>query len=155
MLVALLAPILFKIGWLSAVIDAIVYGKYKYYDFQIDSLGIFLKHVYLETFIYEYLFAITVIFLPFQLLKDYYLNNKSPLSFFKKTLLLSCITAISIIIVGTFSNIWDVPWYNNFRYVAFSLFFGIIFSTIHYLVIDRYVENKDKVKSLDKNIINL
>ncbi len=142
MLVGLLAPIIFKIGWLPAVIDAIIYGKYKYYDFQIDSFGIFLKHVYFETFIYEYLFAIIVIFLPFQLLKDYYLNNKSPLSFFKKILLLSCLMALSIIIVGTFSNIWDVPWYNNFRYVAFSLLFGSIFTTILYLVIDRHVENK-------------
>ncbi|MDF2517656.1 MAG: hypothetical protein K0R59_2952 [Sphingobacterium sp.] len=141
-LVGLLAPIMFKIGWLSAVIDAIFYSKYKYYDFQIDSLGVFLRHVYLETFVYEYLFAIIVIFLPFQLLKDYYLKNRMPLNFFRKILLLSCIVAISIIIVGTFSNIWDIPWYNNFKYILFSLLFGIIFTTILYLVIDRFDERK-------------
>lgn len=40
MLVGLLALIIFKIGWLPAVIDAIIYGKYKYYDFKIDFFGL-------------------------------------------------------------------------------------------------------------------
>ncbi|RKE55990.1 hypothetical protein [Sphingobacterium detergens] len=139
LLVAMLAPIFFKIGWIPVVFDAVFYNKYKYYDFQIDSLGVFLKHVYLETFIYEYLFAIIIIFLPFQLIKDY-LDRKSSVSFFRKMMLLSCIVAVAILLVGTFSNIWWIPWYENFKYLVFSLGFGVLFSSILDVVIDRHIE---------------
>lgn len=148
-MVGLLAPIYFNIRWLPNVYDAIFNGVYHYYDFQIKSLNEFLYHVYGTLYLAEYAFSVIMVLLPFQLIKDYFFKKKNKLSFFGKWGILAGIMVSWILILGTFSNIWWTPWYYNFIYLAFSLGFGLVFTTLLYFMVDRYVE-KNKQSTNNK-----
>jgi hypothetical protein len=144
----LLVPIFLNIRWFPNVYDAVFNGVYRYYDFQIKSLDEFLYHVYGSSYLFEYAFSVIMVLLPFQLIKDYFLKKKGKLSFFGKWGILSAIIVSWILIWGSVSNIWTSPWYHNFIYLAFPLGFGLVFTTLLYFMVDRYVE---KNKQLTKN----
>jgi len=143
LVVGLLAPIFFKIRWLPNVYDALFKGVYKYYDFQIDSLNEFLYHVYGDSYFIDYILSILLFMLPFQATKDYYLSRKKARpAFLRKWLTLTAILFGWIIFWGCFSNIWAYPYYYNLIYLVYALSFGLIFITLLYFTVDRYVEKK-------------
>lgn len=83
-----------------------------------------------------------LVFLPFQLIKDHYLKNGKKMWFIKKALLLASLLSIVIILFGSFSNIWQTPWYENLVYLAFALGFGVFFALLLYFLTDRHEERK-------------
>lgn len=140
LIVGIFIPIILKIRWLPNIFEAVFFGKYNYYDFEINSLGEFLKEVYVRDFFLEYSLSIILILLPFQLIKDnYFLKNKR-LSFFRKFQILTGILIVWIIILGSFSNVWMTPWWYNFTYLVFAVFFSLVFTTLLYFLVDRYME---------------
>ena len=141
--IALLIPIVLLIRWIPNVFNALLFGQYKYYDFRINTLGKFLSTVYDGYFI-MWIISLLFIFFPFQLIKDFYIEKKGrPLSFIKKTSVLSSIVVAIILFFGSFSNIWMLPWYNNLIYLVFAYGFGLLFTTLLYFTIDKYVEKSD------------
>ena len=86
--------------------------------------------------------SLLFIFLPFQLIKDYYFKKNVSLSFLKKTGILTIIVSLVIIVFGLFSNIWQITWYENFWYLVYAFGFALIFTALLYLMIDRYVEKR-------------
>ncbi|MCL7986760.1 hypothetical protein M8998_02280 [Sphingobacterium sp. lm-10] len=81
-----------------------------------------------------------MILLPFQLVKDHYTGMGKSLSFGKKVFALSLLISILICLFGSFSNIWTIPWYYNFIYIVYAFGFGLLFTTLLYVMVDRYVE---------------
>ncbi len=136
----LLMPVILNIRWLPNVYDAVFNGVYRYYDFQIKSFGEFLYHVYGSSYLIEYALSTILVLVPFQLIKDYFFKRKGKLSFLNKWGILTGIMVSWILICGSFSNIWWVPWYHNFIYLAFSVGFGLVFTTPLYFLVDRYTE---------------
>lgn len=78
--------------------------------------------------------------LPFQLIKDHYYKIGKRLSFYKKILLFSLIVGCLIIFWGLFSNIWIYPIYHNLIYLVYAFGSGVIFGSLLYFSVDRYVE---------------
>lgn len=81
-----------------------------------------------------YFIHLFVLFLPFQLIKDYYFNTKNiKLSFLKKWGILTSI------MIG-----WMILWvpirieYSMF--LIFAISFGLFFTVLLYVAIDRYTE---------------
>src|SRR5690606_27534987 len=97
---SLLTPIAVSFRWLPNVVEAIFYQRYIYYDFQITSLGEFLCEVYCRLFLPTSVAALVIIFIPFQVIKDYCIRRGWALTFFKKVGLLSGITLVPIVIYG-------------------------------------------------------
>lgn len=126
------------IRWLPNLIDAVFYQKYVYYNFKINSLSEFILIVYGDSYIIMSLIAMIFIFLPFQLIKDYYYKKGVFLNLFQRIGILTGIFIILILIFGAFNNIWVAPWYKNILYLAFAIGFGTLFSIILYFTIDRY-----------------
>ena len=89
LVVGILVPFLLKITWLPNVYDAVFYREYKYYDFEFNSLGDFLKEIYWNSFLLDYFLGLLFILLPFQLIKDHYNRKNKPLSFFSQFVLLA------------------------------------------------------------------
>ncbi len=136
LVVGIFVPFLLKIRWLPNVYDAVFYREYKYYDFEFNSLSEFLKEIYWNGFLLEYFLGLLFILLPFQLIKDHYKRKNKPLSFFSKFRVLAGIVISWVIIFGLFSNIWTIPWWHNFIYVAFALFFSLVITTLLYILVD-------------------
>ena len=131
-------PIAFKVRWLPNVFDAIFYGDYVYYDFNISSLSEFLNTVYGTGYFVLSLLSIIFILAPFQLIKDYYFRKGIALSFIKRTSILTSIVLSIILCAGLFLNVWAIPWYDNYIYLVFALGFAVFFTTLLYFLIDRY-----------------
>lgn len=140
LIVGIFIPIVLKIRWLPNLFEAVFYGKYNYYDFQINSLGEFLKEVYVRGFWLEYVLGIILILLPFQLIKDNFHRKNKSLRFFRKVQILFGILIGWIIVLGTFSNIWIIPWWYNFVYLVYAVIFSLIFTSLLYFLVDRYAE---------------
>lgn len=140
LLIGLLLPIVLKIRWLPNVYDALFKGIYKYYDFRIGSLQEFLYHVYGDSYFVDYVLFLIMFLLPFQLIKDHYFKIGKRLSFYKKILLFSLIVCSVIVLWGLFSNIWRYPIHHNLIYLVYALGSGIIFGSLLYFSVDRYVE---------------
>lgn len=105
---SLLSPIIFSIPWLPNILEAILYRKYNYYDFHITSLSEFFVTVYEETFLGAAIFSFVLIFVPFQLIKDYAYKKGKNFSFLEKIGILSGIMALWILVFGLFTNIWTI-----------------------------------------------
>ncbi|ATL43526.1 hypothetical protein DSC47_10755 [Elizabethkingia miricola] len=140
LLIGLLIPLFLKLRWISNVYDAVVYEKYKYYDFQINSLNEFLYNVIGKSYLFDYILGVILILFPFQIIKDRLIYKGKKISFLQKVLLLSGIVMFEILVVGSFSNIWQTPWWSNLVYFIFSLTFGLLFTTLLYFTLDRYIE---------------
>ena len=140
LIIALFIPFLLKIRWLPNVCNALFKKEYKYYDFDIKTLSEFLYHVYGENYIGSYLISLIGFLIPFQIIKDILYKSKGKISFLHKIFIVTILLCIEIIIIGTFVNIWTIPWWHNFMYLLISIVFGIIITTITYFFIDRYVE---------------
>ncbi len=133
-LIGLLLPIALSIRWFPHVYNAFFKGIYKYYDFRIESLGEFLYHVYGRTYFIEYFVHLFVLFLPFQLIKDYYFNTKKiRLSFLKKWGVLTSILLVWMLL-------WVPLRLEYWRFFVFAIGFGLVFTALLYFTIDRYVE---------------
>ena len=119
-----------------------------WYNFQINPLeqfgsiqGIIINDFFRQPlyFIMSFIFLLFVL-LPFQLIKDDKLNKNKKKSLVVKSLILSCILCVLIILFGTFSNIWWIPWYKNFLYVGFALFLGFFIAILLHFLVDIYEE---------------
>ncbi len=117
-------------------------GNYRYYDSYIHSFSEYIYVVVLRPMVYPLIpmFFLLTVLLPFQLIKDHYYKIGKRLPYYKKILLFSFIVGCLIMFWGLFSNIWIFPYYQNLIYIVYAFGFGIIFSTLLYLLIDRYVE---------------
>ncbi len=138
LIASLIAPIVFLVRWTPNVINAILYGEYEYYDFEISSTGELLSKIYGKGYFGLSLISLIIIFLPFQLIKNYYAKEEKPLSFINRSIALASILLLLILLFGTFSNIWAIPWYHNFIYIAYAIGFGLLFTTLLHFLIDRY-----------------
>jgi len=140
LIIGLLSPIFLKIVWLPEVYNALFKNEYKYYSFRIETLSEFLYHIYGENYILIYLLNLIVILLPFQLIKDYYFKMDKLIVFSKKVVIFFILFSSIVILFGCFSNIWFIPIWKNIYYILFGLFYSFIFSSLLYIVIDRYLE---------------
>ena|SRR5690606_25426128 len=120
----------------------IVNGQYRYYDAYYEKLTDYIYVTVIHSIGYPIMpiFVLIFIFLPFQLLKDYYSKQRKRLSILKKILILSILVLGLIVLFGTFSNIWTLPIYKNLIYLVYSLAFGGFFAWLLYALIDRYEE---------------
>lgn len=141
-LVSLLIPILFSVRWFPAIYKGIFYGEYEYYDFQVNTFGELLGYIYGGVgYFFGAILGYIAIILPFQIIKESRYNKGKVNSFKFKWVIISLIVLLWILIFGTFSNIWMVPWWHNLIYIGFSFGFGLICNTVLYLGVDRYVEH--------------
>lgn len=133
----LLSPIVSLMRWLPNVMDATLYGKYKYYDFHITSLREFLGVVYGNFYIYM-IISLIFLFIPCQLIKDFCYRKGYHLNFLKRTGILFGVIFFWIVVTGIISFAITTPWYDNCIFVVCiggaSLFYGTI---LHFMV-DRY-----------------
>ena len=141
-IVALLSPVFFLIKWLPNIFNAVFYQRYVYYDFRITSLSEYLLAIYRDSYLPISLLSLIFIFIPFQIVKDFYQRKGQKLIFLKKVGLLSFLTVVLILGLGVFTNIWVSPWYNNLLYLLFALFFGALFTVILHLLVDRFEDRK-------------
>jgi len=120
----------------------ILTGHYRYYDAYYEKLTDYIYVTVIHAMGYPVMpiFVLFCVFLPFQLTKDYYSEQKKKLSIYKKILILSTLTVGLIILFGSFSNVWVVPLYRNLLYLVYSLVFGGFFAGLFYILIDRYEE---------------
>lgn len=63
------------------------------------------------------------------------------MSFVQKWLGITVLILGTVLLFGTFNNIWMFPWWHNLIYTVFSFGFGLICNTVLYLGVDRYVEH--------------
>lgn len=136
------APIILSFRWLPNVYDALIHQKYRYYYYQIETLGDFLYLVYGKNYVLNFVILLIFIFLPLQLIKDSYFKNGRyhMLTFFRKWIILTAIVLGWIVFFGTFSNIWWTPpdLYKNLIYIVFAGGFSIIFTTFFHFTLDRF-----------------
>lgn len=132
--IGLILPIVLKIRWLPDLYNAIFKGIYKYYDLNIESLREFLFYLYFDSFVFEYFILLLFVLLPFQLIKDINFNKKKKrLSFLKKVVVLSLIFVVCMLLF--------IPLKTEYLiYYIFSLGYGLFFTSLLYLLIDRYEE---------------
>ena len=139
-LAAGLTPIVIKASWLPNVFNAFFSQEYKYFDYRIDSLGEMLYNVYGREYIPILILSLLLVFLPLQLLKDYYRKEGKykMLTFLKKWILLTSIVLGLILLMGTFTNIWTLPLYRNLLYILYAAGFSLVFTTFFHYLLDRY-----------------
>lgn len=142
LLASLAAPLIFFIKRIPDIYVAIVSKQYKYQDYQITSLKDYLHAVFEGFYLWLSLLSLILIFVPFQLIKDYCYKKKRALTFLQKVSLLTLIMAIWLIAWGLVGNIWFYPVYYNLIYIGFSIFFGLLFAAFFYLTVDKYAEIK-------------
>src|SRR5690606_267140 len=120
----------------------IITGNYQYSDSYYEKLTDYIDVIIIRSPAYPVIPIIVLIFifLPFQLLKDYYLGQKKSLSFFKKVLILSAIALVWLVILFSAANLLILPLYKNMIYLAYALPFGVFFAWLLYALIDRYEE---------------
>jgi len=147
LIACLIAPALFYIKTTSGDYGTVHYKGGRYFDYKISSLNDYLIALWGFYYLRFSFFSLVLIFIPFQFIKDYHYRNIQPLTFFKKVLILSAIVMGWMFLWGIFSNIWIHPYYYNLLYLAFSIFFGLFFTSFFYVTIDRYVENESGLKS--------
>ena len=142
-LASFLIPVLLSVRWFPSIYKGVFHGVYEYYDVQVDTFGELLMNIYggANYFLGAVLGGL-IILLPFQLIKNGYYRSGKHLSFTKKWMILSSIFLGLIILFGTFSNIWWIPYWKNIYYILFSLGFGLIIAGLLYLCVDRYVERQ-------------
>ncbi len=108
--------------------------------FKIKNDSTFFFGTFLE---YERIMAATTFFiLPFSflifiLLPYNLLIARREFTLLTKIGVFEIILIIFICILGTFSNIWMIPYWKNFIYVLTSLIYSTIFSTLIHLFVDR------------------
>lgn len=137
---SLIAPLVFLIRWMPNVLNGVFYGEYEYYDFEISSLGELLHHIYGKGYFGLSFISLVIIFLPFQLIRNHYAKIEEPLSFIKRWIILASILLLLIVLFGTFSNIWAIPWYHNFIYIVYAIGFGLFFTALLHFLIDMHEE---------------
>lgn len=99
------------------------------------------KFLHNQVYLIPYFFVLLFVFLPFQLIKDFYQKNGKRISLFKKFLILFIITTALIVLFSTFVyGMILFPWWKNSVYLLFALSFTAFFSIFLYLTIDRYIE---------------
>ncbi|MDM1551655.1 hypothetical protein [Empedobacter falsenii] len=142
------AFILFPLLLISKDLENILKGNYQYYDSYYNSLNEYL-YVLLHAQVYPFssFLFLSFILIPFQLIKDYYYKKRKTLIFLKKVVCFFLILIVFTLILGTFSNIWLVPWWHNLIYIFYSFLVALLFTTILYLLIDRWTE----IKKLQQN----
>ncbi len=120
----------------------IIEGNYKYYDSYIDSFSEYVYIAVLRPMAYPLvpIFFLLLVLLPFQLIKDHYYKIGKTLPYYKKILLFSLIVGSLIIFWGLFSNIWVYPYYHNLIYLVYAFGSGVIYGSLLYFLVDRYVE---------------
>jgi len=74
-----------------------------------------------------------IVLLPYNII---ILRIKS-LSFIKKILLFELIMVIDLCLIGMFSNVWAIPYWKNAYYLISFFFFGLLFSGIIHLFVDK------------------
>lgn len=144
LLAAFLAPFILLFGSFRDLFNAVFYQRYKYHDFQIDSLKEYLYVVYGQMYIPFFILSLILFFLPFQLLKNYYRKEGKykMLTFFRKWILLTLIILCWIIFWGMFTNIWGFPLYKNLIYIPFAAVNSLVFTTFFHFTLDRYEDRK-------------
>lgn len=133
-LVALIAPI----RWWPNIYNGVVYGKYEYYDFHIETLGELLYQIYGQGYGFVYIFSLILVLLPFQIIKSaYYSKNNGALKLWKKCLILFGIMSVS------FAFLFRPPMTEmreRIELFAILLALAALLAMILYFCIDRYVE---------------
>ena len=117
-------------------------GNYRNYDTVYDTPLEYIKHAIFHPMAYPFVPILFLLFilLPFQFIKDTYQKKGQKFSFLKKTGLLTVIICALVIFIGTFSNIWKIPWYENFMYIVYITGFSLITETVLYFTVDIYNE---------------
>ncbi|MDV3875791.1 hypothetical protein CMU01_07050 [Elizabethkingia anophelis] len=120
----------------------IIKGDYKYFDTTYTNINEYLK-ITIFTFgnLMISILSLILVFLPFQMTKDYFYNKGKKLSFIKKWLVI-----LGLIIL------WSLIWRGSLIFnvlsigimVVISLFFNILF----YFIIDKYVEKSTNNNTL-------
>jgi len=123
--------------------DNIVKGDYQYQDELYPNLkeyilGLLYRLVYPIISVFFLLFVL----IPFQIIKDYIRNKNRVISIFGKALIFFGIVLCFFIIVGSFTNIWLSPWWENYVYLLAATVLSVVFTPILYFMIDKYVEGK-------------
>ncbi|WP_164122787.1 hypothetical protein [Sphingobacterium sp. xlx-130] len=134
LVVALIAPV----RWWPNIYNGVVYGKYEYYDFHIETLGEQLYQIYGQTYGFVYIFSLILVLLPFQIIKSYcYNKNNRALKLWKKCLILFGIMSV------VFAFLFRPPMTEmreRLELFAILLALGTLFALILYFCVDRYVE---------------
>lgn len=134
---ALVVPFLLMLQHLPAIYVGLVYGKYKYYDFEITSLSEYLSRLFdLTFFVISYVLSLVFILLPFQLIKNrYYRKRGKPLVLWKKMLILIGIVTFAMALGNR------APIYSALGiFLGYGLGLGIPLAWLAERFIDRYVE---------------
>ncbi|WP_164112204.1 MULTISPECIES: hypothetical protein [Sphingobacterium] len=144
LVVALIAPV----RWWPNIYNGVVYGKYEYYDFHIETLGELLYQIYGQTYGFVYIFSLILVLLPFQIIKSYcYNKNNRALKLWKKCLILFGIMSV------VFAFLFRPPMTEmreRLELFAILLALGTLFALILYFCVDRYVE-RSPVKQENDN----
>lgn len=137
LVITLFGPFILSARKIDNLFNAIFYHRYEYNDYSYTSFTDFLCALYCNIYLI-WVVLLLLIFLPFQLIKNYYSHKGKKLSFMKRIGLLTLIVIGLICFIGTFNNIWSTPWYYNFKFIGFALGFSVVFTTLFHLLIDRY-----------------
>src|SRR5690606_3121954 len=128
------------IRWWPNLYEGLFHSVYEYDDFRVQNFWELIDYVYGG---WNYLLGAVIggvmILFPFQVLKDSRYKKGRSLSFKGKWMILSGIVLGWILILGTFSNIWAIPWWYNLVYPIFALVVGLVFNTILYFWIDLHM----------------
>lgn len=138
-MVILLAPFIITARYWPNVFNAIFYNDYVFgrYPYHYTSLKEFLCAVYCE--IYPILVVLLfLIFLPFQLIKNYCYKKGRKLSFMEKIGLMALIVIGIVCFFGTFTNLWLNPLHHNVIYIGIALGIAVVFTPIFHFLVDRY-----------------
>lgn len=125
--------------------------RIKYWiDFQINPMEQYnsLYKILIYEFVGKQLYYILsfsfllLALLPYQLIKDNRLRKGKKDSILHKGLIFTGILCALVVLLGSFSNIWMIPWYKNFLYILFMLFPGFFFAGMLYFLVDKHEERK-------------
>lgn len=113
--------------------------RYQPDEFQIGLLIEYFYDHHWDTSIRMAVLSLMLIFLPFQLIKSFYLSSeKKPISFIRKWIVLSVIISIWFFLAGAIVVFWLTPWYRIPLTIAFPFLIGLIFTTFFHYTLDRY-----------------
>lgn len=127
--------------FISKYWENIISGNYQYYDNHYYTLS---KYIYILLHEQGYpilsVFSLLCIFLPYQIIKDYFFRKKIKIIFIYKIILLIIIIGFIVLIFGSLYDIWKSPWWGNYIYIIFVIGLGTFFTSLLYFTVDRYVE---------------
>lgn len=112
----------------------IIKGDYKYFDTTYTNINEYLK-ITIFTFgnLMISILSLILVFLPFQMTKDYFYNKGKKLSFIKKWLVI-----LGLIIL--WSLIWRGSLIFNVLSIIIMITVSLLFNIVFYFMIDKHVE---------------